>query len=1809
MRAGSLRVFWLSLGFVVLGCPKPGPSLSSISVAPENALVAQGDSVHFVATGLYSDGSVKTITDAVAWLVDDAIVAKMDPADPGKVEALKPGSTVIHASSGTVQASRTMTVTEATIRFLQIYPPRPVAPVGLQVQLQVFAVHTDKTVENITASALWSSSDVSLFAVDQGRIDGLTPGTGELSVTYQGALTKVPLIVTNATVQRLDVQPPAVTVPAGVSQQLAAVATLSDRTTLDVTTIAEWASASAAIATVTTFADASGLVTGVAPGATTVSATVPGQQGRASVLVTSAVLRQLVVSPSPAAAAKGTQVELTATGVFSDGSSSDVSALATWSSSADDIASVQGHLATAHALGHATITASFQGKSGATTLTVSDARLSRLELGPSPVSIARGTSQRMAATGVFTDGSLQDLTNQAVWTVGAEALATVSNAPGAKGEVLGLNEGTTTITAEVGAVAGTGSLTITPAIITKIEVSPTTPSVPVGTSSRLTATGIMSDGTTQDLTTSASWTSSEPSVLTASSVDGTRGLVTGRREGSVLVSASFSGLTGSTTVTVSAAVLVTLSIAPSPVTLALGTRGSLGAMGIYSDNTTMRLTDQVTWTVDDATVASVDNATGHQGEARALKVGGTVVHAQLGLVATTATVTVTPAVLSTIEVSPATSTVAAGFHKTFIALATMSDHTTQDVTGQATWTSSAPSVASVSNAVGAHGVAAGLLPGSTTITATLSGISGSGVLTVTPALLLALAVEPPTLSLYRGSSGALTARGTYSDGTSLDVTAQVTWSSSADAVATVSNASGTQGHLVAAGVGDATITAQLQAITADATVTVTPALLVGLDVTPITSTAPLGTTVALTATGRFNDGSTQDLTQAVAWTSSAPSVANVSISPGTEGHAAALTKGTATITAAIGSQSGDATIHVTDAALARIALSPQGPSLAPLTSVRLTATGTWTDGSTQDLTTQATWASDAPSIAAVSNVAPSQGRVSAQGTTGTASVSATFSGITGSTVVTVTGATLLTIDLTPSAPSAPAGLTVALTATGSFSDGSTQNLTDQVAWSSTDSSRASVSNGPVFGVVTAVAVGAPTISATALGVTGNVTFTTTSAALLAIDLTPPSATLPLGLTQGFTATGTFSDGSTAPITTDVVWSSSDPAIASVSNASGTEGLVTGRSVGHGTISASLLGRTRSAAVTVSPAILVALAVTPVNPSVPRGLTVQFAATGTYSDGSTQDVTQTATWTVDDQAVASISNGVSRGLATGLAIGQTTVRATLGVVPGSSDLTVTPALLSAIGVVPVNPSVPLGLTQHLTATGVYTDGTTQALTSLATWSTSDGTVATVSNAVGSEGLATTLSRGTTTLTATFGGRSGSTQLTVSAAVLQSIEVTPPAPSLPAGRTLQLTATGLYSDTTTQILTASVAWSTSAPSIAVVSNASGSEGLATAQAEGSATLTASLSGHSGSVVLSVSPAVLQAVQVTPANSSRPRGLAQLFTATGLYSNGTTQTLTTSVTWVSSDAAISSISNAAGSQGRASSLSVGTVTISASLDGVTGSTPFTVTAAELTRVDVTPKTSSAPLGSVRQLTATGTYTDGTTQNLTAQASWTSSNPGWVSVSNAAGSQGLATTIGTGTVTISASVQGFTDTMSLTVTQAALASIDLSPINGSTALGYTRQLMAVGTYTDGTTQVLTNQVTWSSSDPQTAFVSNGAPSKGLLSTVAVGSVTVSAAFAGVIGSTGHTVTPAVLLSIDVSPSTVTLSPPATRALTAQGSFSDGSTQDLTTSVTWSSSNALVAQVSNVAPQGLVTAIGSGGATITAALGAHVGVATVSVP
>ena len=365
-------------------------------------------------------------------------------------------------------------------------------------------------------------------------------------------------------------------------------------------------------------------------------------------------------------------------------------------------------------------------------------------------------------------------------------------------------------------------------------------------------------------------------------------------------------------------------------------------------------------------------------------------------------------------------------------------------------------------------------------------------------------------------------------------------------------------------------------------------------------------------------------------------------------------------------------------------------------------------------------------------------------------------------------------------------------------------------------------------------------------------------------------------------------------------------------------------------STSVADTTKSGGATIALSVpaLKFVAVTPATPTFAAGLTQQFTATGTFSDGSTQNLTSSVAWSSSNTSVATIAAG---GLAKGVSTGTATIQAAAGAITGSTTLTVAAAALASVAVTPANPSVALGLTQQFTATGTYTDGSTQNLTSSVKWTTLNTTVTTISPS----GLALGLVTGSATIQAASGSISGTTTLVVSTAALSSIAVTPASPSVAQGVTQQFTATGTYTDRSTQDVTSSVSWSSSNTGVVTIT----AGGLATGVTSGESTVQAAYKSITGTTTLTVSSATLSSIAVTPANASIAQGLTEQCTATGTYSDASTHDLTTLVTWSSLNKAIATVT----SGGLTKAVAVGTATIQAAFGSTSGTTTLTVNTAQ--------------------------------------------------------------------------------------------------------------------------------------------------------------------------------------------------------------------------------------------------------------------------
>lgn len=603
-----------------------------------------------------------------------------------------------------------------------------------------------------------------------------------------------------------------------------------------------------------------------------------------------------------------------------------------------------------------------------------------------------------------------------------------------------------------------------------------------------------------------------------------------------------------------------------------------------------------------------------------------------------------------------------------------------------------------------------------------------------------------------------------------------------------------------------------------------------------------------------------------------------------------------------------------------------------------------------------------------------------------------------------------------------------------------------------------------------------------------------SASLTGLAVTPPAATVIVSKTQSLQAMGSFSDGSTRDLTASVTWNSADTTTASVSAAGVVTGGVTGVTIvtAHsGNFSASTQITVTSANVCATP---VSIAVTPANPTVPVNTTQQMVATGTNSDASTCDITDLVTWSSSTIANATVS---ASGLVKGVAAGSLTVTATLGSVTGSTSVSVTAPSITSISVTPDDMTLAIGVGEQYTASAIYSDGSIQDLVTGVTWTSSNSSVATVD----SNGLATTLGAGTTTITATVGSFTDASVITVVAAHLQTITLTPTNVTMAAGTQQQFTAVGNFDDGSTQVLISAL-WSSSSSSVLAIDQ----NGLALAVGPGSSTVSVTSGTVSASTSVTVSTATLVSLAIAPANSSMPDDATRQFSATGTFSDNSTQDMTQSVLWSSATPTVATITNL----GLVSSLSTGSTTITAMLGSVSNSTTLTVSNVTLVSIAISPANGRVQKGTSLKFTAVGTYSDGSTATLT-NVSWRSSKNNLANMRR----NGILHAKKAGTLTVTASAFGVTGSTSVTIGTGTLVSVDITPADPTVAHGSTQQFVALGTFSDSTTQDVSINSHWSSTISSVATIANAPVNAGLATTKTTGTTTIGVNHGGNTAST----------------------------------------------------------------------------------------------
>jgi hypothetical protein len=855
-----------------------------------------------------------------------------------------------------------------------------------------------------------------------------------------------------------------------------------------------------------------------------------------------------------------------------------------------------------------------------------------------------------------------------------------------------------------------------------------------------------------------------------------------------------------------------------------------------------------------------------------------------------------------------------------------------------------------------------------------------------------------------------------------------------------------------------------------------------LELSPGTQTIPLGSTGSVRITQVQPDGTAQDVTQTAELRAEPEGVVTLS-----QGTVRAVAAGSVILVAKLNQLEARASVVVPQASVQSIEVSLPEATVAKGAVFSAAALATLSDGSLLDVSASAQWAVENPQGTDEVLRLVSPGVVLARNG-GSARVKATVGAVTGAADVVVRDVRVVSLVVTPGMASVP--------------------VNSSVQWSS---SAATFTIEP-SGLAVARSSGAATLTATVDGQAATSALTAIDATATQLTFMPGSLTLAVRASAPFRVVAAFSNGASADVTSLVSFSSSRPAVASVSS-TGNRGVVSALSAGSTDITARFGSVSATASVVVTAAALQSIELTPRTLTLSGSGVVSVRARGTYTDGSQSDVTEQAIWTSDDTSVATVSNAAgARGQVRGFNGGMTVVTARIGSLRAQVDVTVQAATMSGLELAPATVSVEAGRTTQLRAIASFSDNTTRDVTAQATWTSLSPMVATVSNAAGSKGLVRALVNGSAAIQVTLQGRAASASVTVQPPTLSQLSISPGVMSVPLGLPAGFSATAAYSDGSAIPVTDQVVWTSSNPAVAEVLLSQGYAYLDSKQA-GSTIITATMPGVTpASASVTITSATLSRIDVTPARPMLPVGAYVELNASGIYSDLTTQFLRYAASWTSSDPSVASVGNGYQDKGFVTALRAGTTTITATYAGVSASTLLTVTSATLTQLQVTPFAPRLPIGFDTSLRATGLYSDNTTRDLTYAVSWTSSAPATATIGLYAELQPIQA----GTVTITATFGAVQGTTVVTVTSATLSSVVVNtPSSMPLAVQATRALSARGTFSDGSMMDVTPYLTWLSSAPPVASVSNAWPTNGEVKGLFPGTATITAVRGSVMGAT----------------------------------------------------------------------------------------------
>jgi uncharacterized protein YjdB len=806
----------------------------------------------------------------------------------------------------------------------------------------------------------------------------------------------------------------------------------------------------------------------------------------------------------------------------------------------------------------------------------------------------------------------------------------------------------------------------------------------------------------------------------------------------------------------------------------------------------------------------------------------------------------------------------------------------------------------------------------------------------------------------------------------------------------------------------------------------------------------VGDTQSLTATAVYVSGKTEDVTVKTDWNSGSPDVASVYA-----GVVTAKAEGTAVITATYMAKTVVVNVNVKKKVKA-LTKDKQTIDLRLGKSEQVQLTAVYQDGTTEDVTSKADWSIDNFSIATVTN-----GLVTGQ-SSGTATVTAKY----GSQTLTIPVSVEIVKRLDPGKSQISLLLkeTEKMQLFATYPDGTVEDVAEKAEWSTDKESVADA----IKGTITGYGAGQATITAKYGTKTATIRVDVDNAIKLSVD--KQSVFMKRNTTEQLTLTATYGNGSTEDITSKAEWSSSNEDVVYAD-----QGKLSAISVGEATVTAKYGEKTVSISVDVE--VPRRLELNKELVSLQNGQSEQLILSAMYIDGTKQEITDEAEWSSNNEAAVY----VAKGKITAYKAGEATITAKYG----GKSVTANVAVDIPNKITPSKQNVALqaGDTEQLKLTATFLDGRQEDVTEKAEWSTASASVAEVRN-----GLITGVSTGSTTITAKYGTRTATIQ--VSVGVLKSLTADQTRLVLKKGDTEKISLTATYADGSTKNVADQASWSSSNPQVAAVDL-----GTITAISSGETTVTATFDNKS--VKISVQVDMATSLTASPTFLVVNTGESKKITLTAIDPSGQTKDVTSEAEWIVSNPKLAQVVN-----GLVTPIANGKITVTAKYGGKTVSIPVEIGIVE--KIEANKRFVTTKTGQKVQINVIATFSDGSTRDVTADAEWKSSSYKVADVQD-----GLLTAIGSGKTTVTAKYEG--KLVSIPVEVDVLKYLKTNVVKVNLTVGQSTQVKAFATYIDGSEAEVTKPALWTSSNIMIADVKDG-----VIKATGKGRATITVIFAG---------------------------------------------------------------------------------------------------